>query len=255
MVRTILLLRCTTMPDGDGDRFQQATKYFRDSLPGGYLDRRTQPSPYKEYPNAHKIELYHPDDICTISLSDAIKSRRSVRNYSKRPISREELSFLLWASNGIEKTEEGNEFRTAPSAGALYPIETYIIVNRVDGLEQGVYHYNVRRHALEVLQLGNFGKDIALAALDQRMCLDAAVVLIWTAFFERSKWKYKQRGYRYMYLDSGHIAENLALACTGLGMGSCQIGALYDDEVNSIIEVDGVEESVLYMSSVGPLPK
>jgi SagB-type dehydrogenase family enzyme len=243
------------MPDDNGDRFQQNTKYFRDDLTDGYLDWSTQPSPYKEYPNAHKIELYHPDDICKISLTDAIKSRRSVRNYSKRPISREELSFLIWASNGIERAEEGKEFRTAPSAGALYPIETYVIVNRVDGLEQGVYHYNVRRHALEALRLGNFGKDIALAALDQRMCLDAAVVFVWTAVFERSKWKYKQRGYRYMYMDAGHIAENLALASIGLGMGSCQIGALYDEEVNSIIEVDGVEESVLYMSSVGPLPK
>ena len=147
------------------------------------------------------------------------------------------------------------EFRTAPSAGGLYPIETYVVINRVDGIEQGVYHYNIRRHALEELELGNFGRQIALAALDQRMCLEASFVIIWTAIFERSKWKYKQRGYRYMYLDAGHIAENLALACTGIGLGSCQIGALYDEEVNSIIDVDGVEESVLYMSSVGPLSR
>jgi len=243
------------MSDEIGDGFQQGTKYVRDSLPGGYLDRSTQPNPFKEYNDKRKIELYHPDDICNISLMDSLKKRKSVRSYSKKPISREELSFILWASNGTQRTEGGMEFRTAPSAGGLYPIETYVVINRVDGIEQGVYHYNIRRHALEELELGNFGRQIALAALDQRMCLEASFVIIWTAIFERSKWKYKQRGYRYMYLDAGHIAENLALACTGIGLGSCQIGALYDEEVNSIIDVDGVEESVLYMSSVGPLSR
>jgi SagB-type dehydrogenase family enzyme len=243
------------LPEDIGDRFQKDTKYHRDSLPGGYLDWSTQPSPYKEYPNARKIELYHPDDICPIPLSDALRKRRSVRSYAKKPISREELSFLLWASTGIQRTEGGHEFRTAPSAGALYPIETYLMINRVDGLEQGIYHYNVRRHALEVIELGNFSREMALAALDQRICIDAAVVFIWTSVFNRSKWKYKQRGYRYIYLDAGHIAENMALASVGLDLGSCQIGALYDDEVNSIIEVDGVEESVIYMTAVGPLSR
>ena len=83
------------------------------------------------------------------------------------------------------------------------------------------------------------------------MCVESAVVFIWTAIFQRMKWKYGQRAYRYVYLDAGHIAENLALTATSLGLGSCQIGALFDDEVNEIIDVDGVEESVIYMSVVG----
>jgi SagB-type dehydrogenase family enzyme len=83
------------------------------------------------------------------------------------------------------------------------------------------------------------------------MCLEAAAVFIWTAIFDRSKWKYEQRAYRYVYLDAGHIAENLALAATGIGLGTCQIGALFDDEVNRIVGVDGTEESVIYMSVVG----
>jgi len=243
------------MPDDIGDRFQQDTKYKRDSLPGGYLDWSIQPTPYNEYSKKRKIELYHPDDICSISLFESLKKRKSVRSYSKKPISMEELSFLLWASNGLRGAEASRESRTAPSAGGLYPIEVYVVINRVKGVKRGIYHYNVRRHVLEELELGNFGREVALAALDQRMCLEAAFVVIWTAVFERSRWKYKQRGYRYMYLDAGHVAENLALACIGLGMGSCQIGALYDEEVNALIGVDGVEESVLYMSSVGPLPR
>lgn len=93
--------------------------------------------------------------------------------------------------------------------------------------------------------------NVAHAALDQDMAYSANVVFVWTALFERSKWKYKQRAYRYVYLDAGHIAENLALAAVALGLGTCQIGALYDDEVNELVDIDGEEESILYMSTVG----
>ena len=92
---------------------------------------------------------------------------------------------------------------------------------------------------------------VAHSALDQDMAYSANVVFVWTALFERSKWKYKQRAYRYVYLDAGHIAENLALAAVSLGLGTCQIGALYDEEVNALIGIDGERESILYMSTVG----
>jgi SagB-type dehydrogenase family enzyme len=147
--------------------------------------------------------------------------------------------------------QRGREFRTAPSAGALYPIETYLIVNKVEGLEKGLYHYNIAAHSLEELKTGEYGIEITHAALDQDMCAEAAVVFVWSAIFIRSKWKYGQRAYRLVYLDAGHIVENLALSATGIGLGSCQIGAFFDDEVNQIIGVDGVEESVLYLSTVG----
>ena len=121
----------------------------------------------------------------------------------------------------------------------------------VEGLEKAVYHNSIKSHLLEELQKGDFSKLITQAALGQEMCLMAATVFIWTAIFTRSKWRYAQRAYRYIYLDAGHIAQNLALSATSLGLGSCQIGALYDDEVNKIIEVDGSEESVIYISAVG----
>ena len=98
---------------------------------------------------------------------------------------------------------------------------------------------------------GDYAVETANAALGQRMCVEAPVVFIWTAIFQRMKWKYGQRAYRYIYLDAGHIAENLALSATSLELGTCQIGALYDNEVNQIIDVDGNEESVIYMSVVG----
>ena len=166
-------------------------------------------------------------------------------------IKKEILSYLLWASTGISRKEEGYEFRTAPSAGALYPIETYLVVNNIKEINPGVYHYNIQNHYLELLKEGDYAVETAKAALGQKMCVEASVVFIWTAIFQRMKWKYNQRAYRYVYLDAGHIAENLALTATSLDLGSCQIGALYDDEVNDIIGVDGTEESVIYMSVVG----
>jgi len=142
-------------------------------------------------------------------------------------------------------------FRTAPSAGALYPIETYVIANDVGKLKSGLYHYAIQSHQLERLRDGDLSRSIAMAALGQAICATAPVVFVWTAIVERLKWKYRQRAYRYIYLDAGHIAENLALAAVSLGLGTCQIGALFDDEVNRILDIDGTEETAIYMSVAG----
>ena len=239
------------MSERVGDDFQEKTKYHRDRMPGGGLDWASKPDVYKQYPGAARIELACGARIETPPLDEALLKRKSVRHYSRDPLESDHLSYLLWASAGVQRTERGIEFRTAPSAGALYPIETYAVVNRVEGIPAGVYHYSVKDHCLEVLREGDFSSEIAIAALGQRMCIEAAAVLVWTAVFQRSKWKYGQRAYRYIYLDAGHMGENLALAAAALGLGSCQVGALFDEEVNKIIDVDGVEESVVYMSVVG----
>lgn len=239
------------MHEGIGDRFQQETKYHRGRMLGGALDWSSQPPLYKTYPGANKIPLPPPAQPPDMTLDRTLRMRKSVRRFTLEPLNLGVLSYLLWAASGIQRVEGGYEFRTAPSAGALYPIETYVVAHNVQELAKGIYHYAVRSHALEELALGDFRQDIARAALDQRMCAEAPMVLVWTAIFERSRWKYKQRAYRYIYLDAGHIVENLALAATALGLGSCQIGALFDDEVNRVVGVDGIEESVVYMSVVG----
>ena len=186
-----------------------------------------------------------------MSLDGALRRRKSVREFARRPLVAGQLSYLLWASTGIRATEGVHAFRTAPSAGALYPIETYLTVNRVEGVRPGVYHYGIRRHDLEEICAGHFGMETARAALGQEMCAGAGAIFIWTAVFARATWKYGQRAYRYIYLDAGHIAENLALAAVSLGLGSCQIAALFDDEVNALVGADGSRESVLYMTAVG----
>jgi SagB-type dehydrogenase family enzyme len=238
------------MSDGPGREFQRETKHRRDRLVGRRMDWDRRPETYKEYPDRPRVALPEPKHP-EVTLDELLRSRRSVRRFSDDPLSVEELSYLLWACDGITRRERGYEFRTAPSAGALYPVETYVAVNDVEGLAPGIYHYSVKHHALEQVRKGPLGEELARAALDQDMCASAPVAIIWTAMFERSRWKYGERAYRYVYLDAGHIAQNMALAAVSLGLGSCQIAATFDDEVNELLGVDGEEESVLYMSVIG----
>lgn len=238
------------MPDGIGHLFQRETKYRRDRPCGGMVDWRQNPSPYKEYAGSEEIELpsFTPPGA---ALEWCIRTRRSVREYAHEPVSLDQISFMLWASAGLRERAGGYGFRNAPSAGALYPIETYLLVNNCSGLKKGIYHYSVRRHSLETVKQGDFGEMLAHASLGQSMCAEAPCVFIWSAVFGRSEWKYKDRAYRYVYLEAGHMAQNLALAAVSLGFGTCQIAAFFDDEVNQLISLDGTEESVIYLSSVG----
>ncbi len=234
-----------------GDTFQQSTKYRRGQLPGGGLDWEHKPATYKRYASAPKVALSPPQTEGGAPLWEAVSQRRSVRRFQDKSLPEAALSQLLWAAQGITRIGRGVGFRTVPSAGALYPVETYVVVHAVEGVESGVYHYAVEHHALDQLRTGDFRTDVARAALDQDMAYRANVVFVWTAVFERSKWKYRQRAYRYIYLDAGHIAQNVAVGAWALGLGSCQIAALYDDEANALLGVDGIEESTIYMTVVG----
>jgi SagB-type dehydrogenase family enzyme len=142
-------------------------------------------------------------------------------------------------------------FRTVPSAGGLYPIEVYPIVNNVESLDQGIYHYNIPDHSLELLKKGDFRLEIAKGCLDQQMAYNAAVDFAWTAIIERSKWKYLQRCYRYIYMDAGHIGQNFYLIAEALGLGACTIGAIYDDEINKLLGIDGIQETAIYVGVIG----
>jgi SagB-type dehydrogenase family enzyme len=234
-----------------GDDFQTESKYIRTKSLGGNLDWAKKPEIYKSYPSSKTVQLPTQFQDSTLTFSEVLRRRKSVRSFSLQPLSKVDLAFLLWASTGILRIEHGYDFRTAPSAGALYPIETYIAANNVEDLGEGIYHYNIKNHVLEEIKLGNFGSKLAHAALDQEMCADASVVFVWTAIFGRSKWKYSQRAYRYIYLDAGHVAQNLALSSVSINCGSCQVGAFFDDEMNSILDIDGLEESTICLSVVG----
>ncbi len=234
-----------------GDNFQAETKYTRDKRLGGTLDWANKPETYKSYPSSKTVQLPSEFQGATMGFAEVLRRRKSIRSFTTESLSKPDLAFLLWASTGIQRIEQGYEFRTAPSAGALYPVETYLAANNVEDVEKGIYHYNIRNHLLEEIKTGDFGEALSHAALNQKMCATACAVFIWTGVFGRSKWKYSQRAYRYVYLDAGHVAENLALAAVSLSCGSCHIGAFFDDEINSILEIDGLEESAICLSVVG----
>ncbi|MHC4758233.1 MAG: SagB/ThcOx family dehydrogenase [Planctomycetota bacterium] len=234
-----------------GDKFQKNTKYDPVSIGSHMIDWSSQPPLYKQYPNSEKVKLPAPIADKKMSLDETLKKRKSIRHYSSTPLSLQQLSYLLWASTGIQRIETGYEFRTAPSAGALYPIETYIIANNITGLQNGLYHYDIKKHQLELLKTADLGEKLTAAALGQSFCATAPAVFLWSAIFQRSKFKYHQRAYRYIYLDAGHVAENLALSAVSLDLGSCQIGAFLDDQVNEILSLDGATESILYLAAVG----
>jgi len=236
---------------GIGGRFQQETKYERGRMPRGGLDWGAKPEAWKTFPAAKLIPLPEPVRAGGPPVWDVVQARRSVRRFGETAMPLADLGQLLWATQGTTRLFRGFSFRAAPSAGALYPLETYLAVHAVDGLEAGLYHYAPAGHALESLRPGDVREPVARAALDQEFTAGANVVFIWTAVFGRSTWKYRERGYRYVYLDAGHIGHAAALAAVGLGYGSCQIAALYDDEVNALVGADGKEESVVYMTAIG----
>ena len=238
--------------EGIGDLYHQETKYRREAMARGGLNWAYQPSPYKEFQNRLKHFQIQPLDYQDgRPIWEVIAQRRSIREFSRQPITFSELSQLIWATQGVTSEASGFEFRATPSAGALYPIETYIVVNRVKEISPGIYHYNVKEAKLSLLKEGDFGSDLCQAGLDQEMLEEAACVFVWTAIVERSKWKYRERAYRYIYMDAGHIGQNLYLAATALNLGCCTVGAFFDEEVDRLIEVDGKEEISVYLGAVG----
>jgi SagB-type dehydrogenase family enzyme len=239
---------------GIGDRYQQETKYTRESLSGSRLMPADLPEQFKQYPDA--VEFYPLPRTPTPENSDfweVLIRRRSERRFAGTALAEKDLHLLLFATQGITADEGGYLFRTAPSAGGLFPIETYVYVNHVTHFPQGLYHLNVVQTGLELLRRQDFSAPLTRAALGQSMVAESGATFIWSAVVDRSRWKYRERAYRYIYLDAGHIGQNLYLAATALGLGCCTIGAFFDDEVNRIIGVDGKQETAVYMGAVGTL--
>jgi SagB-type dehydrogenase family enzyme len=200
------------------------------------------------------ISLPAPSTDGGAPVWDVLSGRRSVRHYAERPMSLEVLSQLLWSTHGITGRAGATELKNAPSAGACYPIDAYIVVNNVTGLEQGLYRYLPGDHALMEIRLGDVGSEVARASLGQRMCRQGSVTFVWTAVIPRTTGRYGDRGHRYIFLDAGHVGQNMYLAATALGYGCCAIGAFEDPAMNEVLGVDGKIETTVYAASVGPLP-
>lgn len=236
-----------------GEQFHNDTSLTWRGVLGDVFGKKVKrPAPYKVYDKAKRVALPKPE-YSGITVEEAIKRRRSVRNYSQRPINMKELSQLLFAAQGVTGKTYGQPLRSAPSAGALYPFEIYIVVNNVKDLPQGIYHYAVLEHALELVKAGDFSGKIIDAGLEQEMLGDSGVTFVLSAIFDRVRCKYGERGYRYAYIEAGHISQNLYLQTVSLGLGSVSVGAFLDEKVNQLIGVDGRKEAAIYLHAVGGL--
>lgn len=233
-----------------GQIYHQWSKPGYTGLLSQALDWSLPPPLYKTYTQAEKIPLPDGFDYRGLYLEEAIEKRRSIRDFSPEPLPLSSLSNLLHYAEGI--TLPGSyPLRAAPSAGALYPVEIYPVVHNVESLKPGVYHYAVQEHALELIKEGDFRQEMVQHAVGQEMVGRANVAFILTAIFQRTRWKYGPRAYRYILLEAGHIGENIYLAATSLGLGACAVGAFFDDGLNRLLGVDGEQEAAIYLLIVG----
>ncbi len=193
------------------------------------------------------ILLPHPTLDGKVSVEQAIQQRRTVRSFRPDPLTLEQLSQLVWAAQGI--TDRSTEKRAAPSAGALYPLDLYVIVGKacVRGMEEGVYHYLPGNHSVSTVTGGDRRKEVALASLWQMWIAQAPVVLVVAAEYGRITGKYGDRGIRYAHIEVGHVGQNLFLQAEALGLGAGIVGAFQDGEVTRILGMPRNHEPLLIM--------
>jgi SagB-type dehydrogenase family enzyme len=197
---------------------------------------------------ATTIKLPTPRLTSDISVEEAISKRRSVREYKDSSLSLAELSQLLWAAQGVTDTSRG--LRTAPSAGALYPLEVYAVVGNVAGIAAGIYKYKCQRHELETVSLGDVRTELAAAVRGQGTITQAAVNIVWTAVYERCAKKYRERAELYVPIEVGHSAQNVFLQATALNLGAVVVGAFDEEKVQGVLK-SSKDERALYMMPVG----
>ncbi|UCE13292.1 MAG: SagB/ThcOx family dehydrogenase [Candidatus Heimdallarchaeota archaeon] len=241
------------MSEGIGREFMKKTQY-KFMKPSGQ-SRGFPPPPLElEYDKSlSTIHLPSPSSISVreMNLRTVIERRESIRKYSSESMSLEELSWLLWCTQGVKEVGHVT-LRNVPSAGARHAFETFLLVNNVKNLEPGLYRYLALKHELITI---NSEPDIAErlteACLKQSHVRNSAVTFFWVAIVDRMKYRYGERGYRYLHLDAGHVCQNLYLAAENINCGVCAIAAFEDKALNSALNVDGENQFVIYLGTVG----
>ncbi|MFA7408194.1 MAG: SagB/ThcOx family dehydrogenase [Anaerolineaceae bacterium] len=244
------------MTENKGYAFVESTKYPYITESG---QRRGLPQPDYEFPlepGAPLIDLPGPDeiDLGEFDLRTAIEQRVSRRHYTEDLLALEELSYLLWLTQGNKFVNEQRAvpLKTVPSAGCRHPFETYLSVNKVAGLEAGLYRFAASTHQLVALRVdADFNAHLAEVCQNQRHVATSAVTFIWAAVPYRTVWRYSERSYRYLYLDAGHVCQNLYLAAESINCGVCAIGAFDDDGADALLGFTPPESFVIYLASLG----
>ncbi|MCU0607768.1 MAG: SagB/ThcOx family dehydrogenase [Candidatus Edwardsbacteria bacterium] len=218
---------------------------------------KPRPPVQKPHPkNGIVVDLPKPDKsvVRKGDLYDLIDQRRSRRKFTDRPLSLAELSYLLWATQGVRKLSDDRRMsmRTVPSAGSMHPFETYVAVNSVDGVKPGLYRYQAADHTLAFLRQVKGQQDaVAAANFGQKFVGHCAATFFWTAVPYKTEWRYVTESAKLILLDAGHVCQNFYLACESIGCGTCAIGAYDQDKVDRLLRVDGTDELVVYIAPVG----
>lgn len=195
-----------------------------------------------------RINLPEPRYKSQFSVEEAILNRRSIRNYSDNPLKLGEVSQILWALQGITDTEEN--LRTTPSAGALYPLEIYIVVGKVSSLSEGIYKYYPLTNEILKIKEGDFRRELSLAALGQSCVREGVMDIVIAGVYSRTTKKYGKRGVRYVFMEAGHAAQNVYLQVEALGLSTVVVGAFHDEKVRKVVGLSK-KETPLYILPVG----
>jgi SagB-type dehydrogenase family enzyme len=220
------------------------------------------PEPPLELPHpaeAESIALPKPDRalLSKNDLYECIESRQSRRRWTKEPLPLEELAFLLWATQGVKEVLGGGyaALRTVPSGGARHAFETYLVIQRVEGVLPGLYRYLPLSHSLVFLAAPpDLREHVLEATFGQRFVAEAPVVFFWSCIPYRAEWRYTIAAHKVMLLDAGHVCQNLYLACEAIGAGTCAIGAYDQQAADRLLGLDGQDEFVVYLAPVGKPP-
>lgn len=221
------------------------------------LQKQGIPQPPLEMPfdpNEVLINLPDPHNIALpeLDLVQLLEKRVSLRAYADDAVSMQEFSFLLWATQGVKEISEKFTKRTVPSAGARHPFETFILVNKVEGLKSGLYRYLALEHKLLLVDDSpEINQKITEGCKMQKHVQTSALTFCWVADFQRMYWRYSERSFRYVMLDAGHVCQNLYLAAEAIHCGVCAIAAYDDDLMNTVLGVDGDAQFTVYIATLG----
>jgi len=249
------------MPKGQLDRYREFLKdTIRQQIDFSQTDQHVgvEPPPLEKPFSADARRFDLPpvrqwESIQTVGLATAIGDRQSRRNFSPEPLTLDELSFLLWATQGVrQRPAQGAVQRTVPSAGNRHALETYLAVLRISGIEPGFYRYLPLEHQLlHLFQEEQMPRKLTEATLGQAFVGRAAVVFIWATIPYRMEWRYGLAAHKVIALDAGHVCQNLYLACEAIGAGTCAVAAYHQQLMDRLVRVDGQEEFVIYLAPVG----
>lgn len=243
--------------DGIGKKFMEMTRYGNMAEPPQRAGSMQPPLELPAEPGAEVMRLPDPAglEFGKQPLLEIINRRRSLRSYSDVKLTLAELSFLLWCCQGVQQESKKHTMRTVPSAGARHAFETFVLANRVEGLQPGLYRFLALGHSLAAADVsGDIGERLTAACLGQGMVASCAAAFFWTAAVERMYFRYGERGYRYLHLDAGHACQNLCLAAEAVSCGACEIGAFDDAKLDAALGLDGVKQFAVYAATVGKKP-